>query len=1084
MKFLYYALMAVMFFSLTSLNAEEEKKEEKINSKILSGLKFRLIGPGLTSGRIIDLAVEKDNPSTYYVAVACGGVWKTTNSGHTFSPIFDSQPVYSIGCVTIDPNNPNVLWVGSGENNSQRAIGYGNGVYKSMDGGKSWKNKGLKESRHIGKVIVDPNNSDIIYVAAFGPLWAAGGERGLYKSTDGGETWELSLEISENTGVSDIAMDPRDSKVIYAASYQRRRHVWTLINGGPEAALHKTVDGGKTWNKLEGGFPGGELGRIGIAISPVNPDYIYAQVEAYGDKGGIFRSTDRGASWTKRNPIKSVSAQYYQELFCDPKDADKVYSIDTRTKYSLDGGKTWTQLGLKHRHVDDHALWIDPSNTDHLIIGGDGGLYETFDHGANWRHMQNLPVTQFYRIAADNDKPFYNIYGGTQDNNTWGGPSQTTNSGGITNEDWYQVVGGDGYEPVIDPTNPNIVYGQWQYGNLVRYDKTTGEIMRVQPIAEKDEAQRWNWDTPVLISPHSHTTLLMASNRVYKTTNRGMKWEAISPDLTRQIDRNQLEIMGKIWSPETVAKNGSTSLYGNIVSLDESAVKEGLIYAGTDDGLIQVTDDGGKTWTKIEKVGGLPEKIYVSDLYASLHDEGTVFATFNNHKSYDLKPYVFRSDDKGKTWTSISSNLPEDDQAWSIVQDHVNKDLLFLGTEFAVYFTIDGGKKWTKLTSGLPSIAMRDLEIQRRENDLILGTFGRGIYVLDDYTPLRTLSEEIIDSPAHIFPVKDALMYNKDNSKNKNNQGSTFYREKNPAYGATFTYYIKEKSKSLKDIRKEEEKEAKKEKQAIKYPTWEELREEDNEEAAYLQLVIKDASGNTVRTLKPAYKKGISRMTWNLTIPSRQPVSKKTDVNKHDGYPVVPGNFTATLFEVKDGFSTKIAEPVDFKVKPLIRSELPAKNKKEREAFYVKLSKLQGALSAADNAVDEAKAKIKLFVSTAMLARQDNADLLMNLRDMKSKLKEIKIKLNGDPTISKRNGSQPPSINERLIYDVLYATAWTSSDVTKDAKDSYKLIAEEFSPLLNELRSIVEIDLKAVEQKLLSRDTPWIPGLVPNWKPE
>jgi photosystem II stability/assembly factor-like uncharacterized protein len=1084
MKFLYYAFLAIVFFSLSSMQAEEEKKEDKINSSTVSGLKFRLIGPGLTSGRIIDFAVEKDNPSTYYVAVACGGVWKTTNSGHTFEPIFDSQPVYSIGCITIDPNNPHVVWVGSGENNSQRSVAYGNGIYKSCDGGKSWKHMGLKESRHIGKIIVDPNNSDIIYVAAFGPLWAEGGERGLYKSTDGGKTWELSLEISEHTGVSDIVMDPRDSKVIYAASYQRRRHVWTLINGGPEAAIHKTVDGGKTWNKLTGGLPGGELGRIGLAISPVNPDYVYAQIEAYGDQGGFFRTTDRGASWKKMNPIKSVSAQYYQELFCDPKDVDKVYSIDTYTKYSEDGGKTWNNLGLKFRHVDDHALWIDPNNTDHLLIGGDGGVYETFDHGANWRHMSNLPVTQFYRVAADNDKPFYNVYGGTQDNNTWGAPSQTTNSGGILNEDWYQVVGGDGYEPLIDPENPNIVYGQWQYGNMVRYDRTTGEIMRIQPIAEKGEAQRWNWDTPALISPHDNKTLFMASNRVYKSTDRGMSWEAISPDLTRQIDRNQLEIMGKIWSPETVAKNASTSLYGNIVSLDESILKEGLIYAGTDDGLIQVTDDGGKTWTKIEKVGGLPEKIYVSDLFASRFDEGTVFATFNNHKSYDLKPYVFKSTDKGKTWTSISSNLPEDDQAWSIVQDHENKDLLFLGTEFAVFFTIDGGKNWVKMKSGLPAIAMRDLEIQRRENDLILGTFGRGIYILDDYTPLRTLSEELLEQDAHIFPIEDALMYNQDNSRRKNALGSTFYRADNPPYGATFTYYIKETPKSLKDIRKEAEKEAEKAKKPITYPTWDELREEDNEAKAFLQLVIKDASGNVVRTLKPPYKKGISRVNWSLTIPSRQPVSEKTNINKYDGYPVVPGTFTATLFESKDGISKQLAGPVEFNVTPLIRSELPAKNKKEREEFYAKLSKLQGAINAADKAIDEAKEKVNIYRKTALLARAENADVLMQLSDIERKLTQLSISLNGDPSISKRSGSQPPSISERLIYDVLYATAWTSSDITKSAQDSYSLIAEEFAPLLDHLKTLVEVELKAVEQELLKKDAPWLPGEVPDWKPE
>ncbi len=408
--------------------AETAMTEDRFTAETFSGLKLRSIGPALTSGRIGDLAVDPEDHSTIYVAVASGGVWKTTNAGTTWTPIFDGEGSYSIGCVTLDPNNSNVVWVGTGENNSQRSVGYGDGVYKSLDGGGSWTKMGLESSEHIGKIVVDPRDSDVVYVAAQGPLWAPGGDRGLYKTTDGGKTWAAVLEISENTGVSDLVVDPRDPDVLYAAAYQRRRHVWTLVNGGPESALHKSTDGGATWRKLAGGLPSGDVGRIGLAISPADPDVVYAMVEAALDGGGFYRSTDRGETWKKVNDYVSGSPQYYQELIADPHDADRVYSMDTWMQVTEDGGKTWESVPETYKHVDNHALWIDPGDTDHLLAGCDGGLYETFDRGATWRFFFNLPVTQFYKIAVDNDQPFYNVYGGTQDNFTLGGTSRTTSA--------------------------------------------------------------------------------------------------------------------------------------------------------------------------------------------------------------------------------------------------------------------------------------------------------------------------------------------------------------------------------------------------------------------------------------------------------------------------------------------------------------------------------------------------------------------------------------------------------------------------------------------------------------------------------
>ncbi|HEX6863631.1 MAG TPA: glycosyl hydrolase, partial [Thermoanaerobaculia bacterium] len=607
----------------------EKKAEEKkggMTAGTFAGLELRGIGPALTSGRVIDIAVDPAKPSTWYVAVASGGVWKTTNAGNTFTPIFDGQPVFSIGCVTVDPRNPLVVWVGSGENNSQRSVSYGDGVYKSTDGGKTWENVGLKKSEHIAKILIDPRDSNTVYVASQGPLWAPGGDRGLYKTTDGGKTWNAVLSISENTGVTDVVMDPRNPDTLYAAAYQRRRHVWTLINGGPEAGLHKSTDGGKTWKKLTAGLPREDMGRIGLAIAPSQPDRLYAIVESLGRSNGFYRSDDAGASWAKVNDYVSNSPQYYQEIFVDPEDADRIYSMDVLVMVSENGGKDWRPLGEKSKHVDNHALWIDPADRDHLLVGSDGGLYESWDRGENWDFKPNLPVTQFYRVSVDNATPFYNVYGGTQDNFSLGGPSRTNTDNGIVNSDWFVTQGGDGFETQVDPEDPNIIYAQSQHGGLVRFDRKSGEQVDIQPRGARSEALRFNWDSPLLISPHNHLRLYHAANRLFRSDDRGNSWKVISPDLTRQIDRRKLKVMGKVWGADTVAYNNSTSFYGNIVSLAESPAKADLLYVGTDDGLVQVSEDGGGNWRKVDRFPGIPENTYVSDLEPSPTDANTVYA--------------------------------------------------------------------------------------------------------------------------------------------------------------------------------------------------------------------------------------------------------------------------------------------------------------------------------------------------------------------------------------------------------------------------------------------------------------------------
>ena len=589
MKKLTLIIAALTIVSTSFSQNKKNEVKDPLDKLSISALKWRSIGPALTSGRISDLAINPNKPFEYYVAVASGGVWKTTNWGVDYKPIFDKQGSYSIGCVSIDPKNPNVVWVGTGENNNQRSVAYGDGVYKSVDGGASWKNMGLKSSEHIGNILIHPENSDIVYVSAYGPLWNKGGDRGIYKTTDGGKSWNKILFIDEHTGFNEIHMDPRNPDVLYATSHQRRRHVYTYVGGGPGSGIHKSVNGGNTWRKINKGLPGVEIGRIGMDISDANPEVIYAIVEASERKGGFYKSTNRGESWQKQSS-KVTSGNYYQEIFADPVDVDVVYVMDTYMGVTNDGGKTFKYVDEKYKHVDNHAMWINPKNNSHWLVGCDGGIYETYDKGAKWDYKKNLPVTQFYKVSVDNSSPFYNVYGGTQDNYTLGGPSRVNNSHGISNQDWFVTHGGDGFETQVDPINPNIVYSQSQYGFLVRYDKLSGEEVGIKPIARKGElSYKWNWDAPLSVSNHVPGRLYFAANKVFKSDDYGNSWEVISEDLTRQINRNELKVYDRVLSIDAVEKNGSTSPYGTIVALSESPLDANLIAIGTDDGCLLYT---------------------------------------------------------------------------------------------------------------------------------------------------------------------------------------------------------------------------------------------------------------------------------------------------------------------------------------------------------------------------------------------------------------------------------------------------------------------------------------------------------------
>ena len=1077
-------LIIILICISNSFAKNEESKKDSVLAEVVSGLQFRNIGPAFCSGRIADFAVNPSNHSEYYIAVASGNIWKTTNSGTTFSPIFDNYGAYSIGCLALDPNNPFLVWAGTGENNHQRALGYGDGVYKSTDGGKSWKNMGLKDSRQIGEISIDPRNSNIVFVAAEGSAWGPAGDRGLYKTTDGGKTWKKVLEISENTGVNNVIYDPRNPDVMYATSEQRRRHVYTKIGGGPESAVYKSEDGGETWNKIMSGLPGVHIGGMDIAISPVNPDVLYLIMEAAEDKGGFFKSTNRGASWNKMNDY-NASGQYFNEIYCDPKNVDKVYSMDVVSKVTLDGGKTWNAIGLSNRHVDDHAMWIDPTNTEHFLIGGDGGIYETFDGGSSYDFKENLPITQFYRVNVDNSYPFYYVFGGTQDNNSMGGPSATISRDGIKNDDWFITNGGDGFWTAVDPENQNIVYAEAQYGNMVRYDRASGEAIDIRPEPLKGElTYKWNWNTPLFISPHKNTRLYTAANKVFKSDDRGDTWEVISDDLTRQIDRNSFMAMGKYWSIDAVAKDRSTSLFGTIISLAESPVKENLLYAGTDDGLIQVSEDG-KTWRKISEFSGVPEYTYVSDICPSKFDENIVYASFDNLKRDDFNPYVLKSVDKGKSWTSISSNLPKNGTVHSIEQDFVNPDLLFVGTEFGIFFSINDGESWTQLKNGIPTIAVKDIVIQERENDLVLATFGRGFYILDNYSPLRDLNKELLNKEAHIFPIKDALMYHQ--SGGRYGQGETYFKADNPEYGAVFSYYIKDVPKTLKQIRKEKEKELFKDSKPIPQPSNEELIAEKMEKSPYLIFTIKDNEGLVVRKLTTSASKGVNRINWDLRYESVYPqktVDEFNPTNKaRSSTLALPGNYNVSLSIVTREGIKEIAGPVNFTAKALENTSLPAADRNELVAFQKNANELTRSILGAEVFVEDLMKRTETLKQVILKTPEADYSYIENANSISSRLKEISLKFNRDSKYPSAEENPPanPTFMDRL--GILSYTHWRStSNITNNERNAYKILVEEFPPILNELRNILSLEIKPMEEKLEKLKAPYSEGRIPQFE--
>jgi len=878
---------------------------------LLKPFRFRSIGPASMGGRIDDIVAVESDPSTIYVGFATGGVWKTTNNGTTWAPIFDTYPVCSVGALAVDQRNPNIVWVGSGEANNRQSSSFGDGIYKSTDAGKTFTNVGLKDTQSIARIVVDPKDSNVVYVAAIGHLFGPNGDRGIYKTIDGGKNWIAIKTIDADTGFTDIVIDPADSKTLFAASYQRRRVPWGFNGGGPGSGLWKSADAGKTWTRISGnGFPEGLLGRIGLAVSRSRPNVVYAQIEVGASAGtggnvtadgkepqpgaagggggggqrgglqpgqappppdpkrsGVWRSDDKGKTW-KVMGNNNDRPMYYSQIRVDPTNDLIVYTMGAPFHKSVDGGKTFKVVqGIAHS--DHHAMWIDPRNPRHLIIGNDGGLDISYDQGDTWEFVNTLPVGQFYAVSADMRKPYY-VYGGLQDNGTWGGPSATRSSQGITNAEWFRVGGGDGFYTQADPSDWSTIYVESQDGNVQRLDLHTGRAANVRPRAASRPGQgqrgqaaapagetqpgqppvpaaqaagqrsnivpappegqqyRFFWNTPILLSPHNPWTVYIGANQLFRSVDRGDTFVG-SPDLTKNISRFTRPIMGVAGDAPMASKHDGAGAFSSIVTISESPVVPGIVWVGTNDGNVQVTRDGGATWKNVvDSVPGVPKETHVSRVEASHFDAGTCYVSFDGHRTDDMKPYVFVTRDYGTTWKALTNGLPAVGNVNVIKEDPKSKNLLYVGTEYGLYISLNGGAEWKRFMNGMPVVRIDDVMVHPRDNDLIVATHGRSIYILDDITSLQQLTDTVLQADIHLFDVRPGTQWKTDITLARSIGGSKNFAGENPRPGVAITYYLKAAAPG--DVK----------------------------------LTISDYSGQAVRTIDGPKVAGLNRVQWDF----------------------------------------------------------------------------------------------------------------------------------------------------------------------------------------------------------------------------
>ncbi len=1051
-------------------------------AKAIGGLKLRGIGPAFMGGRIADIAVDPDRPATWYLAIGSGGVWKTTNAGTTWQPVFDEQKSYSIGCITLDPTNPSTVWVGAGESVSGRHVAWGDGVYRSRDAGTTWENMGLKASEHVGGIDIDPRDGSTVVVAAEGPLWSSGGERGVYRSTDGGETWNQTLEIDDDTGVTSLVRMPDNPDVMLAASYQRRRHVGTFASAGPGSGIHKSTDGGLTWRQVSKGLPEGDMGKIGLAVTQADPRRVYATIEAAEDERGLYYSGDGGESWERRSHYIAggTGPHYYQELFASPVDADKIYQVDVFLHVSTDGGRTFTNMETgRNKHSDNHVVWIDPTNPDHLLVGCDAGLYETFDDGTTYRHFPNLPIAQFYRIAADNSEPFYNILAGAQDLGTLYGPSRTANVDGVRNQDWSVPLGADGYHAAFDPEDPDISYIEWQVGNVMRHDRRTMQLTDIRPVGdENDDPERWNWDCPIVISPHDNNRIYLASQRVWRSDDRGDSWRSVSGDLTTARNRYEMPTFATVPGVTAPYDHMAMSQYATISHMCESPVAEGVLYVGTDDGRIHVTADDGQTWEQTATPPGLPETAFINNVKASEHEADVVFVVADNHKFGEFKPYVYRSDDRGRTWESIAGDLPEDTIVWTIEQDHVDPDLLFVGAEFGLHVTLNGGASWHKLSGGVPTISFRDVKLHRRDDDLVAGSFGRGIYILDDYGPLRDLADTEPGDEPLLLSTRDAWWYVPHTAAQAEGQptlGSTAYRAPNPDFGAVFTYVLPEDVQGPTKKRQENEKEERKAGRDVAIPDLETLYNEQTTAESAVVLVIRDEEGQPVRQLAAETKKGLHRTAWDLrrASPDPQRLEEPDFVAPWErplpGPLVSPGRYTAELVLLNEHGRRQVGQTQAFEVRPIPElADLGAFD----DQFVGHTLNLERQAAGLERTLEQVRERV-ILIRRTLRATAADGDMDTRLEAVHRQLEDSARLLVGDPVAWKLDEASPPSASA-LVGRVAYMHWRTTTAPTSTQRSSLVRGERELVEIKSSLEAAM-VQLDGIAAELDSQGGTWTP---------
>ncbi|MGB6821552.1 MAG: hypothetical protein WBE21_05705 [Candidatus Acidiferrales bacterium] len=1010
-----------------------------------SNLKMRAIGPAIMGGRIDDFAVVESNPETIYMGAAAGGVWKSVDGGMTWKSTWDNEPNPSIGALAVAPSNPSVIYVGTGEANNRQSASWGNGVYKSSDAGNTWTHVGLDDTQAIGRIVIDPRNSDVAYVAAVGHLWGPNAERGLFKTTDGGKTWNKVLFINDDTGVNDVAIDPQSPTTLYAAAYERRRTAWGFNGGGPGSGIYKTTDGGATWNKLTKDLPdNGNTGRIGLAVYRRNPNIVYALVQ--NEKGGVFRSEDSGATWTKMSAT-DPRPSYFSQIRIDPNNDLRIWTGGVELAYSEDGGKTFVTTRGREVHSDFHAIWIDPNNSNYMLAGCDGGVYESRDAGRDWDHLNVMALGQAYEVGYDNQQP-YHVCAGYQDNAEWCGPSRTVYAGGISNGDWLMVGGGDGFYVKPDAEDPQTIYTESQDGNLSRRDLRTNEALNIRPVPpEGQPPYRFNWNSPLLISPKDHNTIYYGGNFLFKSTDRGNTWTRLGGDLTTGVDRNTLPILGQLPSKDTQSLYDGVEWYPTITTIDESPVNTSVLWVGTDDGNLQVSRDGGQNWKNVaDRVPGVPKGTYVTRVVASKTGDGTAYVTFDGHRSNDFHVYLFKTTNYGQTWKSLSAGLPESTGTVHVVREHPDDpNMLFVGMEFGAYFSLDGGNRWNKLGMGLPTVPVDDIQIQPRENDLILATHGRSIYILDNITALQHLNDKVLGEDLHLFPIRDTIAWRI--YQNRWFDAQQVFLGPNPPEGASIDFYLK--AKPAKDQK--------------------------------IKITVVDSSGKTVREITDAKPgAGINRVSWDLRYDAPVKPTPEQLAAQGQGFfgggargPMVePGTYTVKV-ALGDNSQTQTV-----KVEEDPRVQISATDRAARHDMQMQLYDLYKRGDEGTKTIGGLK---KSLEDTLAAWKKPGApkipdDIRKQAEALSKKVNDLSGKFVTERGAGGAGGPlhyTPPPLPQRVGRLMFQLEGYTAAP-TQGEKDEMAGVSQELSTALDSVHAIVNTDLANLNKALRDANVPYI----------